>query len=212
MTGLDFLTSPPPLRSLNRHANCSLQPQQLNGLAHNRVHLREAHLLELDSVGRGDLRAGDSDSGGGQAVEAVLHGQGQDLGPNTEHGEARLDSHQAAGLLERLDNRLDVERLDGSQVDDLGLDSVLLLQFRGSIEREANTPRQGYDREILAGTLDLGLADRQHKVVLLGSLAHGEGHTVQEPKHLLVHWKPIDVVHQAARTRSPERQLGWDRG
>lgn len=64
-----------------------------------------------------------------------------------------------AGLLDALDDGLDVQRLDAAQVDDLGLDAVLLLQLLGGDERLADAAREGDDGEVLAGALDLGLAE-----------------------------------------------------
>jgi hypothetical protein len=64
-----------------------------------------------------------------------------------------------AGLLDRLDNGLDVERLDGAQVDDFGLDAVLALQLLSGDERLADAAGEGDDGEVLAGALDLGLAE-----------------------------------------------------
>lgn len=43
-----------------------------------------------------------------------------------------------AGLLDRLDNGFNVERLDRAEVDDLGLDSVLLLELLGGDKGLAN--------------------------------------------------------------------------
>jgi hypothetical protein len=64
-----------------------------------------------------------------------------------------------AGLLDGLDDGLDVERLDGAQVDDFGLDAVLLLELLGGDEGLADAAREGDDGEVLAGALDLGLAE-----------------------------------------------------
>lgn len=64
-----------------------------------------------------------------------------------------------ARLLDRLDDGLEVERLDGAQVDDLGLDAVALLQLLGGDEGLADAAREGDDGEVLAGALDLGLAE-----------------------------------------------------
>ena len=63
-----------------------------------------------------------------------------------------------AGLLDRLDDGLDVEGLDGAQVDDFGFDAVFALQLLGGDEGLADAAREGDDGEVLAGALDLGLA------------------------------------------------------
>lgn len=166
------------------HAHCdskTLQPQKLGGLADDGVLLGEGHVLEAKGVRSGDLSTGDTDSGGSQVVETVLHGQSKDLGGNTEHGVAGLDGHQAASLLERGNDGLNIEGLDGAQVDNLGLDAVLLLELGGGSQGLADAAGEGDDGQVLAGTLNLGLANGQDEVALLGGLAHGEGLTVHKP-------------------------------
>jgi hypothetical protein len=103
-----------------------------------------------------------------------------------------------ACLLDRLDNGLDVEGLYRAQVDDLGLDAVLLLELLSGDKGLADAARESDDGEVLAGALDLGLAELysisilvdlrvqgasygNDKVVLLGLLAHGERQTVEKP-------------------------------
>lgn len=158
-----------------------LHPQELGGLANDGVGLGEAHVLEAESVRGRNISASDTDGGGGQVVESVFHGHSKELGTDTVHGEARFDSHQAAGLLERLDDGLDIKGLDGSQVDDFGVDAVFLLQLGGGIERKSDAAREGYDGQVLARTLNLGLADRKDKVVLARGLAHWECLAVKQP-------------------------------
>ena len=46
----------------------------------------------------------------------------------------------------------------------------------------ADTAGEGDDGQVLAGALNLGLAEGQDEVVLLGSLAHGEGLAVHKPE------------------------------
>ena len=119
----------------------------------------EGHLLETLGVGSGDLSASDTDGRSVQVVEGVLGGQGDDLGGDTERGETGLDGHHGAGLLDGVDDGLEVERLDGAEVDDLSLNAVLLLEVLGGDERLADAAGVGDNGEVLAGALDLGLAD-----------------------------------------------------
>lgn len=63
-----------------------------------------------------------------------------------------------ARLLDRLDNSLNVQRLYGAEVDDFGLDTVPLLKVLGSNEGLADAAGEGYDGQVLARALDLGLA------------------------------------------------------
>lgn len=136
-----------------------LHLEELGGVLLDEVLVGEGHLLELLGVGGGDLGAGDADGRGVQVVEGVLGGESDDLGGDTEGGEAGLDGHQAAGLLNGVDDGLEVEGLDGAEVDDLSLNAVLLLESLGGDERLADAAGEGDDGEVLTGTLDLGLAE-----------------------------------------------------
>lgn len=161
-----------------------LHPQELGGLVNNGLLLGEGHVLQSDGVRSGDLSTSDTDSGGSEVVKAVLHSQSHDLGGNTEHGVTGLDNHQAASFLNGGDDALNVQRLDGTQVEHLGVNTVLLLQFGGGGEGLTDTARDGDDGQVLSGTLDLSLTDRQNEVALLGGLAHGESLTVHKPIRL----------------------------
>ena len=158
----------------------NLQPQELGGLTDDGVGLGEAHFLEAESVRGRNISASDTDGGGGQVVESIFHSHGKEFGTDTVHGETRFDSHQAAGLLDRLDDGLNIERLDGSQVDNFGVDAVLLLQLGGGIEGQSDAAREGDDGQVLTRTLNLGLSDRKDEVVLASGLAHGECLTVKQ--------------------------------
>ena len=112
-----------------------------------------------------------------------------------------------AGLLDGLHDGLNIERLDGAEVDDFGFDAVFGLELFGGGKGLADAAGECYDGEVLAGALDLGFAElctvrerggmggkgrdgkergsyRNNKVVLLGCFAHGEGETVQKPVHI----------------------------
>ena len=119
----------------------------------------EGHLLETLGVRSRDLSTSDTDGRSVQVVEGVLGGQGDDLGGDTERGETGLDGHHGAGLLDGVDDGLEVERLDRAEVDDLSLNAVLLLESLSGDEGLANAAGEGDDGEILSGALDLGLAD-----------------------------------------------------
>lgn len=64
-----------------------------------------------------------------------------------------------AGLLDGLDNGLDVEGLDGAQVDDFGFDAVLGLELFGGDEGLADAAGEGDDGEVFAWALDFGFAE-----------------------------------------------------
>jgi hypothetical protein len=64
-----------------------------------------------------------------------------------------------ARLLYGFDNGLDVEGLDGAQVEDFGFDAVFGLELFSGGERLADAAREGDDGEVLAGALNLGFAE-----------------------------------------------------
>lgn len=136
-----------------------LHAEELGGVLLDEVLVGEGHLLETLGVGSGDLSASDTDGRSVQVVEGVLGGQGDDLGGDTERGETGLDGHHGAGLLDGVDDGLEVERLDGAEVDDLSLNAVLLLESLSGDEGLANAAGEGDDGKVLSGALDLGLAD-----------------------------------------------------
>jgi hypothetical protein len=132
----------------------------------------EGHLLEALGVRGGDLSTGDTDGRSVQVVEGVLGGQGDDLGGDTERGETGLDGHHGAGLLDGVDDGLEVEGLDGAEVDDLGLNAVLLLESLSGNEGLADAAGEGDDSEVLSGALDLGLADLESVLALCIAIAN----------------------------------------
>ena len=70
-----------------------------------------------------------------------------------------VDEHQPAGLVDRLEDRLRVERRERARVDHLGLDA-LRGQLLGRAERTVDRPAGGDDRHVAALAPDRGLAER----------------------------------------------------
>ena len=58
-----------------------------------------------------------------QVVEAVLLHQRRELGPKTAGPRCFVRNHATAGLLDRRDDGVDVDRHDAAQIDDLGIDA-----------------------------------------------------------------------------------------
>ncbi|KAI6775058.1 hypothetical protein HG530_001816 [Fusarium avenaceum] len=75
---------------------------------------------------------------------------------------------------------LNIKRLDRSQVDDLDLDAVLLLEVLGGNKRLANSAAQGDDGQVLARSLNLGLSEGNNEIILLGSFGHREALAVHQ--------------------------------
>lgn len=63
------------------------------------------------------------------------------------------------GLLDRLDDSLNIKGLNGTEVDNLSLDAVLLLELLGGDQRLTDAARESDDGKVLSGTLDLSLAE-----------------------------------------------------
>jgi hypothetical protein len=146
--------------SIRRHSTIdSLNAEKLGRVVGDQVLGGESHLLKLLRVGSWNLSTGDTDRRRLQVIEGVLSGECNNLSANTEAREARLDSHHVAGLLDGLDNGLDVQRLDATEVDDLSLNAVLALQDLGSLERLADASREGDNGQVLSRTLNLRLAE-----------------------------------------------------
>jgi hypothetical protein len=136
-----------------------LQTEELGGVLLDEVLIGEGHLLELLGVRSGDLSTSDTDRRSVQVVESVFGGESNDLGGDTEGGESRLNGHHGTGLLDGVDDGLEVEGLDGTEVDNLSLNTVLLLESLSGDEGLADAAGEGDNGKILAGALDLGLAD-----------------------------------------------------
>ena len=62
-------------------------------------------------------------------------------------------------LLNKLDNGFNIQGLDRPEVDDLSLDTVLLLKLLSSDERLADATGESNYGEVLAGAFDLSLAE-----------------------------------------------------
>ena len=173
-------SSMPVVNPPHSFVQAPLNAQQLGGVVLDQLLGGERHLLKTLGVGGGNVGAGDTLGGGIKVVEAVLHGEGKNLSADTVHGVTGLDAKQAVGLLDGLDDGLDIEGLDGTQVDNLDLNTVVLLKSIGGGEGLANTARHGDHGQILTGALDLGLAEGKDEIILLGSLGHGEALAVHE--------------------------------
>lgn len=118
----------------------------------------EAHLLQLLRVWRWDLSASNADRGSPEVVECIFGGQGNQLSADSKAGEARFHSHHVARLLHRLDDGLNIQRLDAAKVDDFSLDAILALELLSRDQTLANASGEGDDRQILARALDLRFA------------------------------------------------------
>src|ERR671915_2077241 len=77
---------------------------------HHVLLVRECGLLERLRIGHGDVRAGHALHGGVEPVERLLLNQRGEVGANAAVRPALLDDHGPVGLLDGLEDGVEVER------------------------------------------------------------------------------------------------------
>lgn len=115
--------------------------------------------LEVGGVRGRNVGTGDSLRGRVKVVPSLrLDKLSDDLRSNAERGESSLDSDESTGLLDRLDDGLNVERSDRAEVDDLNLDA-LLGERVGGLDGVADRLGVSDDGDVGSLSLNLALAD-----------------------------------------------------
>ncbi len=84
-----------------------------------------------------------------EGVEAELVDLGGDLGAEAAEGVAFFGDDAAAGFLNRVDDHVDVERLDGAGVDHFDVDSFFFEDL-GSLESKADLAQVGDESDVFA--------------------------------------------------------------
>src|ERR1700674_1791310 len=173
---------------------------------------RDRGLLEWKAVRHGHLGAAEPQDRCVKVVEAAfLHSRG-DLGGDTVCRPALFDHQAASRPPHRLDDGGPVDGADGTEVDPLDVD-VLLLELFGRFVGQHGHPRHAHDTQVGAGAADCGLAEGD-RVIAVGHhaadvvQAHGlqEHHRVVGPDRGLEH--PLGVLgggrrhHQQARDQA----------
>ena len=75
-------------------------------------------------------------------------------------------------FLTLIDDRVDVERAERAEVDQLGVDAVIVDQVLDRRAHDAlKRPAVADDRDVLALALDVGDAERQREVGVVGDVA-----------------------------------------
>lgn len=173
----------------------------LGGLDDN-LRSGESKVLKLLGVRSGHLGTGDSLDGGIKVVPSPrVVNDTTELGAHTKGGEAGLHGHQAVSLLDGVENGLRVKGLDGSQVDDLGVNVVVLLEQVGGVQSGLDVSRVADKGDVLTLSLNLGLAKGQNEIGRHGLLGHGERLTVH---HLVLK----ENGHVGVSDSSLEQTLG----
>src|SRR5207244_4462585 len=101
--------------------------------------------------------------------ERALHDRRGDLGGGPEAPRRLVDDDGAAGLADRRDDRLAIERGDREEVQHLGLHAILGLEHVGRLARDAQHGAVGDEREIASLADHLRRTDREG-LGLLGDL------------------------------------------
>src|SRR6266851_5415308 len=141
---------------------------------------RNRRLLEGQAVRHRHLRAAQPPDRGVQVVEGALLHAGRDLGGNSVRCPAFLDHEASRCTADRLDDRRPVDGADRAEVDDLGVD-ILLLQLLGRLVGKHGHPRDADDRDVGAGPANRGLADGRRVVAIRDHTSDVvEAHRLQE--------------------------------
>src|SRR6266851_2739218 len=154
---------------------------------------RDRRLLERQAVWHRHLGASQAPDRCVKVVEAALLHPGRDLRGHAIRRPAFLDHHAAARATDRLHDRRPVDGADRAQVDDLGVDVLLLELLRGLV-REHGHPRHADDRDVGARAPDRRLADgsrvvtvRHHAADVVEAHRLEEHHGVVGPDRRLQH-------------------------
>src|ERR671915_403997 len=137
---------------------------------HHVLLVRECGLLERLGIGHGNVGACHALHGGVEPVERLLLDQRGEVGAHAAVRPTLLDDHGAVGLLDGLEDGVEVERAQGAGIDPLRLDLVLLGELLGRLCGGDRPARDADDGHVVALAADGGLAEA-HRAAVLGHLA-----------------------------------------
>jgi hypothetical protein len=118
----------------------------------------EGRLLERLRVGHRHVGAGHPSHRGVEVVERLLLDQRGEVRPDPAVRPTLLHDHRAVGLLDRGEDRVEVERPQRTWVDHLGLDLVLGGQRLGRLLRGQRHARDAHQSHVIALAPHGGLA------------------------------------------------------
>src|SRR6185503_8979958 len=95
--------------------------------------VRERRLLEWLRIRHRDVGAGHALDGRVQPVERLLLDQRREVRADASMRPTLLDDHGPVRLLDRLQDRVEVERPERARIDHLGADVVLVIQRLGRL-------------------------------------------------------------------------------
>src|SRR5215218_784694 len=127
---------------------------------------REGHQLEVARVRPGDLGAAYPLYGGVQRIEGPVLADRRNLARNPEPPPLLLHGHGPVRLLHRPHDGVLIEGTQGSQVNDLGLETVLRERIRDP-QAQVDLTAVGDERHVGALAGDAGLAERHGVIAVL---------------------------------------------
>src|SRR5919107_1670218 len=141
------------------------------GRVGNLLLAREGHQFEIARVRSGDLGAAHPLYGGVEIVEGPILDDRRHLARHPEPPPLLLDGHGPVRLFHRLDDGVLVERPQGPEIYNLGLEAVLRQRVSGP-QAQVDLPAVGYEGDVGAFAGDASLAEG-HGVVPLFDLTFG---------------------------------------
>src|SRR5215218_11000518 len=141
------------------------------GRVGNLLLAREGHQFEIARVRPGDLGTAHPLYGGVEIVEGPILDDSRHLASHPEPPPLLLDGHGPVRLLHRLDDGVLIERPQGPEIYNLGLEAVLRQRVRGP-QAQVDLAAVGYEGDVGALAGDAGLAEG-HSVVPVFDLAFG---------------------------------------
>src|SRR5713226_334634 len=171
---------------------------------------RDRRLLERQAVWHWHLRTAEAADRRVQIIEASLLNAGGDLGGHTVRRPTLLDYQAPARAANRFDDGRPVDGPDRPEVDDLGID-VLLLELLGRFVGEHRHPRHADDRQVGTGAPDRSLSDGSGVVAVGHHPANVvQAHRLEEHDRVVGADGRLQHPLGVLRRRGRDHQEAWD--
>src|SRR5947207_518057 len=131
--------------------------------------LGQEGIFQRRREGNGHVGRGQPHDGRVEMLEGLLRDHCRDLRPDPQEPVRLVQNECARRLLDRAQDRLFVQRIDGAEVDDLRRDAALRERFRG-LERFVHHRAVRDDRDVRAFALDVRRSDRNEELGILRDL------------------------------------------
>ena len=131
----------------------------------------ELLVLDMRGVDGRGIDGADAFDRGVEVVKGVVLNEGRDLSRNAAERFGLIDKDRTVGFFDAVDDGVLVERADGAEVDDLGVDVVLRLEFFRGFESVEHTATVGDEGNVGALAFDVGFSERNGEVAV-GRIGH----------------------------------------